>query len=486
MKGQADIGIAGLAVMGANLALNFESKGYSVALYNRTAGKLDDFMENAGKDKNIHPTGSIPEFLGFLKSPRKILMTIRAGNAVDEFISQLRPHLRSGDILIDAGNSFFKDTRRRCAELKTLGVHYVGMGVSGGEEGALHGSSLMLGCSPEAWETLKEPLSAIAAKAGAPCCARLGSDGAGHFVKMIHNGIEYAEMQMIAEAYAYMRDYLRMEAEDISTVFARWDQTEELNSYLTGITAEILKKKDKATGHYLVDVILDTAGQKGTGKWTGEAAFDLGVPAPTIAESVFARLISAQKEERMAAYEILPGTRPQRPPVFSLHEEITALMRAMTAAKLCVFAQGFAMISAASKEYRWNLQESVIARIWLGGCIIRSALLNQISASFSEMPDMENLLLCPYFKNALANANHDWRKVAATALQNGIAMPALTSTIAYYDSIRTARLPANIIQALRDYFGSHLFERVDAPRGRMFHGDWFESAANITSTDYNV
>ncbi len=486
MKGQADIGIAGIAVMGANLALNFESKGYSVALYNRTGGKLDDFMENAGKDKNFYATGSIPEFLGFLKTPRKILMTIRAGNAVDEFIGLLRPHLIPGDILIDAGNSFFKDTRRRCAELEKIGVHYVGMGVSGGEEGALHGSSLMVGCSEKAWDALRDPLSAIAAKAGAPCCARVGTDGAGHFVKMIHNGIEYAEMQMIAEAYAYMRDYLHLETEEISTVFSRWDQTEELNSYLTGITAEILKKKDKTTGRYLVDVILDTAGQKGTGKWTGEAAFDLGVPAPTIAESVFARLISAQKEERMAAFEMLPGAKTTRPPSTVQHEEIQALMRAMTAAKICVLAQGFSLISAAAKEYRWNLPESVIARIWLGGCIIRSAILNQISAAFDENPGLENLLLCPYFKNCLANANHDWRSVVAKAIHNGIAMPALASTIAYYDSIRTARLPANIIQALRDYFGSHLFERVDAPRGRMFHGDWYESTANITSTDYNV
>ncbi len=486
MKGQADIGIAGLAVMGANLALNFESKGYSVALYNRTSGKLDDFMDHAGRDKDIHTTSSIPEFLGFLKTPRKILMTIRAGSAVDDFISQLKPHLVPGDILIDAGNSFFKDTRRRSEELENMGIHYVGLGVSGGEEGALHGSSLMAGCSQTAWDALKEPLSAIAAKAGAPCCARVGSDGAGHFVKMIHNGIEYAEMQMIAEAYAYMRDFLHLEPEEISTVFNRWDQTEELNSYLTGITAEILKKKDKATGRYLVDVILDTAGQKGTGKWTGEAAFDLGVPAPTIAESVFARLISAQKEERMAAFEVLPGANPVRPPATVLHQEIQALMRAMTAAKLCVFAQGFSLISAASKEYRWNLREAVIARIWLGGCIIRSAMLNQISAAFEENPDLENLLLCPYFKNGLATANSDWRSVVAKAVTNGIAMPAISSTIAYYDAIRTARLPANIIQALRDYFGSHLFERVDAPRGRMFHGDWYESTANITSTDYNV
>lgn len=486
MKGQADIGIAGLAVMGANLALNFESKGYTVALYNRTTGKLDEFMDRVGSDKNFHTTGSIPEFLGFLKSPRKILMMIRAGSGVDEFIQSLRPHLRPGDILIDAGNSFFKDTIRRSQELESIGVRYVGMGVSGGEEGALNGPSLMLGCDKTAWNDLQEMLCSISAKADAPCCARVGANGAGHFVKMIHNGIEYAEMQMIAESYAYMRDLLHLTPDEMSDVFRHWNQTDELNSYLTGITAEILKKKDSVTGRYLVDIILDSAGQKGTGKWTSEAAFELSVPAPTIAESVFARIISNLKEERMAAFEVLPSVPPVRPPSPVLREEIRTLMRAFMAAKVCVLAQGFSLITAASKEYGWKIQPQIVARIWQGGCILRSAILEKVAEAYETNPKLDNLLLDPYFKNIIASTNFDWRDTVAKAVRSGIALPAFSSTVAYYDAIRTARLPANIIQALRDYFGAHMFERIDEPRGHFFHADWYDSSTKITSTDYNV
>lgn len=487
MKEEADIGIAGLAVIGANLALNFESKGYTVALYNRTAERLDDFMEGAGKGTKIHTTGSIPEFLGFLKRPRKILMAIRAGRAVDDFINTIRPHLEPGDILMDAGNSYFKDTMRRMDELLKDGIRFVGLGVSGGEEGALHGPSIMAGCSERAWEHVKDMLTDISAKVGIdqePCCAWLGAGGAGHFVKMIHNGIEYADMQMIAEVYAFMRDILRMSPEEMSDVFANWSKGGELSSYLITITSEILKKKDPVTGKYLVDVILDSAGQKGTGKWTSEAAFDLGVAAPTIAESVYARIISSLKDERMEAYAKLPGVETERRTDRSAF--LGKLRNTLIASKICAYAQGFALITAASKEFGWKLDPARIAEIWRGGCIIRASFLDEIVNAYKADPKLENILLAPYFKNRIGIANNDWREVLAKAIRNGVAVPAIASTLAYYDSYRTAQLPANIIQALRDYFGAHMFERVDKPRGEFFHAHWSDSGMNITSTDYNV
>lgn len=484
---KADIGIAGLAVMGANLALNFESKGNKVALYNRTEEKLEYFMSSVGKDKNFQATSSIPEFLGFLEHPRKIIMMIRAGKPVDDFIRNLEPHLVPGDILIDAGNSFYGDTRRRAESLKKLGVEYVGLGISGGEEGAFYGPSLMAGCSEKAWKELEGPLNAIAAKAeGKTCCARVGTDGAGHFVKMIHNGIEYADMQLIAEAYAYMRDGLKMTPDEMSRAFERWNTTPELGSYLIGITANILKKKDADTGNYLVDMILDTAGQKGTGKWTSEAAFDLSVSTPTIAESVFARIVSALKEERMEAYELLPGCEVKELGRVSRTQELEKLKHALTAAKLCVFAQGFSLITTAAKAFKWKIDPAEVADIWQGGCIIRAAMLTDIAQAYRKDPKLENLLLSPVFRNMLATVNSDWRNIASYCIRSNIAIPALSSTIAYYDSFRTAKLPANMIQALRDYFGSHMFERIDAPRGKMFHAEWFDSATKITSTDYNV
>lgn len=486
MKEQADIGIIGLAAIGTNLALNFESKGYTVALYNRTQEKLDEFLERVGAGKKILPTKSIPEFLGFLKSPRKILLTIRPGQTIDEFIGNLKKHLIPGDIVIDAGNSFFKDTMRRSEELEQLGVRYLGIGVSSGEEGALNGPSIMAGGSMEGWKSVQEMFTDAAAKTeigNHPCCAWLGPNGAGHFVKLIHHGIEYADIQMIAEAYAYMRDVLRMTPEEMSSVFSAWEETPELNSYLISITSKILRKKDSVTGKYLVDAVLDTTGQKGTGKWTSGAAFELGVYAPTIAEAVFSRTVSALKEERMSAFEILPGVK-QSPG--NRADGIVKLRNALYASKICAYAQGFALLAAASKEYDWNLNLAQIASIWRGGCIIRaSAFLDSIMDAYTTDPKMENLLLAPFFKRAIAVVNSDWREIVSKSILNGIAVPAMSSTISYYDSCRTARLPANIIQALRDYFGSFMFERTDAPRGEFSHAQRSDSA-DITSGDFNV
>lgn len=484
---QADIGIAGLAAMGANLGLNFASKGYSLAIYNRTREKLDSFMERAGGENCIFPTNSIPEFAGFLKRPRKILLMVRAGQPVDEMIGRIRPHLQPGDILIDGANSSFRDTIRREAELKKDGILFVGMGISGGEEGALRGPSLMAGGSSEAWAQIKEPLTAIAAKAGNPptvCCAHVGTSGAGHFVKMIHNGIEYADMQMIAEVYAFMKEILRMTPEEMSDVFSNWCKTEELNSYLVSITADILRGKDPSSGKYLVDVILDTAGQKGTGKWTSEAAFELGIPAPTLVEAVCARIISSLKEERMDTYSGLPGVMPDRSA--RREEYLGKLKNALISAKICAYAQGFSLMAAASREFGWNLEAARIAEIWRGGCIIRTSFLDEIAETFRDDPQIENLMLAPYFKDKIAVANCDWREVVSKAVRSGVAVPALSSSLAYFDSYRTARLPANIIQALRDFFGGHVFEFAEPSREETFQGKRNGFSDDISSADFNV
>ncbi|MBO5960064.1 MAG: NADP-dependent phosphogluconate dehydrogenase, partial [Lentisphaeria bacterium] len=392
------------------------------------------FKSTAGKDKNFVSTSSVPEFLGMLEHPRKIIMLIRPGKPVDDFIKQMEAHLSPGDILIDAGNSFYRDTQRRATALKKQGIEYVGLGISGGEEGAFFGPSLMAGCSDKAWKELKELLTGIAAVAdGKSCCARVGTDGAGHFVKMIHNGIEYADMQIIAEAYAYMRDGLQMTPDEMSRAFERWNTTPELGSYLIGITANILKKKDADTGNYLVDMILDTAGQKGTGKWTSEAAFDLSVSTPTIAEAVFSRIVSALKEERMEAYELLPGCEVKELGRVSRTQELEKLKHAVTAAKLCVFAQGFSLITTAAKSFGWKIDPAEIADIWQGGCIIRAAMLTDIAKAYRQDPKLENLLLSPVFRNLLASVNSDWRNIASYCIRSNIAIPAISSTIAYYD-----------------------------------------------------
>ena len=468
---QADIGLIGLAVMGENLALNMESKGFTVAVYNRTVSKVDRFIEGRAKGKEIIGAHSLPELVAALRRPRKVMLMVKAGKPVDDFIEKLLPHLEPGDIVIDGGNSFFGDTIRRSRELESRGLLYIGAGVSGGEEGALHGPSIMPGGSPAAWPQVKPILQAIAARVadGTPCCDWIGSDGAGHYVKMVHNGIEYGDMQLIAEAYFLMARLLGMAPAEMSRVFAEWN-TGELNSYLIEITAHILAREDPETGQPLVDLILDAAGQKGTGKWTSQSALDMGTPAPTIAEAVFARFLSARKKERVAAGKILTGPTPRfQGDRAALIEDIR---QALYASKICSYAQGFQLLRAASAEYGWDLDLGGIALIWREGCIIRAQFLERIKEAYDADPRLANLLLAPYFREAIARNQKAWRRVVATAAQNGLPVPAFASALAYYDGYRSARLPANLIQAQRDYFGAHTYERIDKPRGEFFHTHW--------------
>lgn len=473
MENRADIGIAGLAVMGANLALNLESNGCCVALWNRTGKKIDNFMADRGKGKNFLPYRDIPSFLKSLKKPRKILMLLKAGTAIDDFIGLLAPHFEPGDILIDGGNSHFRDTLRRAEMLKKAGVSYAGVGISGGEEGALKGPSLMIGADPDVWPHLHDIFHSIAAKAGKKhesCCALLGPVGAGHFVKMIHNGIEYALLQMLAEVYALFRDALEMTPAEMSAVFARWNKTPGLNGYLTGIAAEVLKKKDPRTGNFMVDMILDSAGQKGTGKWSTASALELGTAAPSIADAVFTRDLSVRTEERAAAARSLPRKKPEIPGNRAAFAE--QLRQALLASEICAFAQGFTLMAAASDEYQWNLDLARIAAIWRGGCIIQTAFLENIMDAFQRDPRLENLILDLHFRTVLSRSDAAWREAIAAAVRASIAVPALSSALAWYDTCRTERLPANFIQALRDYFGAHQFERIDSPRGEFFHLRW--------------
>jgi len=487
MNEQAEIGVAGLAVMGANLALNFASKGYSLAVYNRTREKLDSFIGRAGEGKNISATNSIPEFVSFLKSPRKIFLMIRPGQPVDEFIARIRPFLQPGDILVDGANSCYKDTIRREADLKKDGIQFVGMGITGGEEGALLGASLMAGGSSEAWNQLKEPLTAIAARSGtdkSACCAHVGTDGAGHFVKMIHNSIEFSDLQLIAEVYAFMKEVLRMQPAEMSEIFANWGKSEELNSYLVSITSELLRGKNPELGKYLVDVTIDHAGMKTTGKLTSEAAFELGVSVPTLQASLYARIVSLLKEERMEAYSTLPGVTPDRSA--RREEYISKLKNALISAKICTYAQGFALMSAASREFGWHLEPARIAEIWRGGFIVQSSILDEIARAFRDDPQIENLMLAPYFKNKIGLANSDWREIIGKAVKSGVAIPALSSALAYFDAYRTAQLPANIIQAMRDYFGGYMCEWTAASQAQVIQPNWSEKNDDITSTDFNV
>jgi len=468
---KADFGIIGMAVMGQNLALNVESRGYTVAVYNRTVSKVDDLIQGKGKGKNIIGAHSLEEFISSLKTPRKVMLMVKAGPPVDEFMEKLFPLLSRGDIIIDGGNSFFRDTRRRTKLCEEKGFLYIGTGVSGGEEGALKGPAIMPGGSPQAWSHLKPIFQAIAAKApdGTPCCDWIGSDGAGHYVKMVHNGIEYSDMQLICEAYYLMNKALGLDADELHRVFKEWNEG-ELNSYLIEITANIFAKKDEETGRPIIEVILDTAGQKGTGKWTSQSALDLGIPAPTIAEAVFARCISALKEERVNASKILTG------PSSSLSGEkesfIKAVRNALYASKICSYAQGFTLMKAASSEHNWNLNLGRIALLWRAGCIIRARFLEHIKNAFERDNDLANLLLNPYFKDVVVKNQGDWRMVVSKAIELGIPVPAFSSALAYYDSYRAGRLPANLLQAQRDYFGAHMYERVDKPRGEFFHTQW--------------
>ncbi|MGB9625327.1 MAG: NADP-dependent phosphogluconate dehydrogenase [Phycisphaerae bacterium] len=462
------VGLIGLAVMGENLALNIESRGYSVAVYNRTYEKTRNLVEGRGKGKNLVGYESLEQFVAAIEKPRRIILMVKAGQAVDDFIGKLVPLLDRGDLIVDGGNSHFPDTIRRNKALAEKGILYIGTGISGGEEGALKGPSIMPGGQPEAYELIKPILLDIAAKVnGEPCCTYIGPDGAGHYVKMVHNGIEYGDMQLISEAYSLLSYCLGLSAAELHDVFSRWNQG-DLNSYLIQITADIFKRIDEETGKPLVDLVLDKAGQKGTGKWTSVSALDLGIPAMTIAEAVFARCISAIKEERVAAAKVLKG--PPEKYRGTREKFIQQIHDALYASKICSYAQGFQLMRAASQEYNWNLKYGEIAMIWRGGCIIRAHFLNRIKEAYDRNPALPNLLLDPYFKGIIERSQLNWRRVVSTAVDRGIPVPAFSSAIAYYDSYRRARLPANLIQAQRDYFGAHTYERVDKPG--IFHTEW--------------
>jgi len=481
---KADIGLVGLAVMGENLVLNMESHGFTVAVFNRTVSKVDDFVNGRGKGKKIVGSHSIEELVANLKAPRKIMLMVKAGKAVDDFIDLLIPHLDKGDIIIDGGNSHFPDTIRRTKYCEDKGLLYIGTGVSGGEEGALKGPSIMPGGSPAAWPHVKPIFQAISAKVenGTPCCDWVGENGAGHFVKMVHNGIEYGDMQLICEAYQIMKDLLGMSADDMHEVFKEWNKG-ELDSYLIEITRDILAYKDE-DGKPLVDKILDTAGQKGTGKWAVLASLDHGAPLTLIGEAVYGRTLSALKNERVEASKVLNGTTPK----FEGDKKqfINDLMQALYASKLISYAQGYVLMKYAAKEHGWNLNNGGIALMWRGGCIIRSAFLGKIKEAFDKNPNLSNLLLDPYFKEKIEASQASWRKVISTAVLNGIWIPAMSTALNYFDGIRNGRLPANLLQAQRDYFGAHTYERIDKPRGEFFHTNWTGHGGSTASTTYTV
>ncbi|WFB60607.1 NADP-dependent phosphogluconate dehydrogenase [Paenibacillus sp. BR1-192] len=464
------IGVIGLAVMGKNLALNIESKGFTVSVYNRSPQKTEDMLKET-EGKQVKGTFSIEEFVDSLETPRKILIMVQAGQATDATIEQLIPHLDQGDIIIDGGNAYFPDTQRRSKELAEKGFNFIGAGVSGGEEGALKGPSIMPGGQESAYKLVEPILTAISAKVNEePCCTYIGPDGAGHYVKMVHNGIEYGDMQLICEAYQLLKDVLGLDAKDLHGIFTEWNQG-ELDSYLIEITADIFSKYDEETGKPMVDVILDTAGQKGTGKWTSQSSLDLGVPLSMITESVFSRFLSAMKEERVAASKILNGPKT---PAFDgdKAEFIENVRKALFASKIVSYAQGFAQLRVASDEYGWNLQYGNLAKIWRGGCIIRSRFLQNITDAYENNPELKNLLLDPFFTDIIESYQDAWRKVVASAVSLGIPVPGFSSALAYYDSYRTANLPANLLQAQRDYFGAHTFKRVD--KEGTFHYNWME------------
>jgi len=481
---KADIGLVGLAVMGENLVLNMESNGFTVAVYNRTVSKVDDFVNGRGKGKNIIGSHTIEDLIGNLKKPRKVMLMVKAGKAVDDFIELLIPHLDKGDIIIDGGNSHFPDTTRRTEYVESKGLLYIGTGVSGGEEGALKGPSIMPGGSKDAWPHVKPIFQAIAAKVddGTPCCDWVGENGAGHFVKMVHNGIEYGDMQLICEAYQIMKDLLGMRADEMHEVFKTWNEG-ELDSYLIEITRDILAYKDE-DGKPLVDKILDTAGQKGTGKWTVLASLDHGAPLTLIGEAVYGRTLSALKDERVEASKVLSGPKPK----FDGDKKqfINDLMKALYASKLVSYAQGYVLMKFAAKENGWKLNNGGIALMWRGGCIIRSVFLGKIKEAFDKNPDLSNLLLDPFFKEKIESSQESWRKVISTAVMNGIWIPAMSTALNYFDGFRNGRLPANLLQAQRDYFGAHTYERVDKPRGEFFHTNWTGRGGTTASSTYTV
>ena len=484
---KADLGLIGLAVMGENLVMNMESKGFTVAVFNRTTSKVTDFVEGRAKGLNIIGTYSLEELVDKLEKPRKIMLMVKAGQPVDDFIEKLLPLLDDGDVIIDGGNSHFPDTMRRTEYVESKGKLYIGTGVSGGEEGALKGPSMMPGGSPAAWPIVKPILQAICAKVedGSPCCDWVGENGAGHFVKMVHNGIEYGDMQLICEAYQLMRDYLGMSADEMHGVFADWMHT-ELDSYLVEITRDILAFKD-TDGEPIVNHILDTAGQKGTGKWTGIAALDEGVPLTLIGEAVFARCLSAMKEERVVASKALGGEYGK----FTGTDEekkafIENIRQALLASKIISYAQGYTLMKSAAKTYNWNLNYGGIALMWRGGCIIRSVFLGKIKEAYDKKPDLSNLLLDDYFNAKIKELVPAWRRVVSVAVNAGIPTPAFTSALSYFDGYRSEFLPANLLQAQRDYFGAHTYERLDSPRGEFFHTNWTGHGGDTAASTYTA
>lgn len=479
-----DIGVIGLAVMGKNLALNIESRGFSVSVYNRSREKTDEMVAEA-KGKKINGTYTIKDFVNSLETPRKILIMVKAGKPVDDTIEQLKAYISKGDILIDGGNSFYEDTIRRSGQLEEEGYRYIGTGVSGGEEGALLGPAIMPGGEKEVYDLVEPILTAISAKVdGEPCCTYIGTDGAGHYVKMVHNGIEYGDMQLICEAYSLLKNVIGMSAQELHDVFSEWNKG-ELDSYLIEITSDIFTKTDPETGKPMVDIILDKAGQKGTGKWTSKSALDLGVATPVITEAVYARCISAIKDERAAASRILKG--PSDTSFTGDRKEfIESVRRALYASKICSYAQGFALMRAAASEYGWNLNYGRIAMIFRGGCIIRAQFLHEIKAAYDRDSNLPNLMLDPYFKGILENYQSDWRKAVSTAVCLGIPVQAISSALSYFDSYRSESLPANLLQAQRDYFGAHLYERIDKPRGEFFHTNWTERGGSTSASAYTV
>ncbi len=481
---KADIGLIGLAVMGENLVMNMESKGFTVAVFNRSTEKVTNFVEGRAKGKSIIGTYSIKELVDNLKTPRKVMLMVKAGKPVDDFIDMVIPYLEKGDIIIDGGNSHFPDTIRRTKYVESKGLLYIGTGVSGGEEGALKGPSMMPGGSYDAWQHVKPIFQGICAKVedGTPCCDWVGNDGAGHFVKMVHNGIEYGDMQLICEAYQLMKEYLGMSAQEMHEVFKEWNKG-DLDSYLIEITRDILAYKD-TDGQPIVDKILDTAGQKGTGKWTSIASLDEGIPLTLIGEAVYSRCLSAIKEERVAASKILTGPKPN----FNGDKKafIDAIKDALYASKIVSYAQGYTLLQAAAKTYNWDLKYGEIALMWRGGCIIRSAFLGKIKEAFDNSPNLTNLLLDPFFKDKVEKAQANWRKVVAEAVINGIPVPAFATALNYYDGYRCERLPANLLQAQRDYFGAHTYERLDKPRGEFFHTNWTGEGGSTAASTYTV
>jgi 6-phosphogluconate dehydrogenase len=480
-----DIGLIGLAVMGQNLVLNMNDHGFKVAVFNRTVSKVDEFINDEAKGTEVVGAHSIEEMCGLLKLPRRVMIMVKAGDVVDQTIEQILPHLEKGDIIIDGGNSLFTDSNRRTKDLAAKGILFIGTGVSGGEEGARFGPSIMPGGNPAAWPHVKEIFQAIAAKVedGTPCCDWVGEDGAGHYVKMVHNGIEYGDIQLICEAYQLLKDGLGLSADEFAEVFKEWNKG-ELDSYLIEISATIFAKKDE-DGTPIVDKILDTAGQKGTGKWTAISALDLGMPVTLIGESVFARCLSALKDERVQASKVLEGPAEKKA-VGERAEFIELVRRALYCSKMVSYAQGYMLLRAAEKEFGWKLNMGGIALMWRGGCIIRSIFLSDIKAAFDKNPNLSNLLLDDFFSSALNKYQGSWRKALVQAIELGVPTPAFSTALAFYDGFRTARLPANLLQAQRDFFGAHTYERIDKPRGEFFHTNWTGKGGRVSSSTYNA